>query len=90
MALQTKICCCNHYVLLIFSLLCTIIVLTQTAVALPKPSSSSSLPASTANATTNTRMLSVLEQDTKLQRIKTGVLTPGQQVINAVPDKGKF
>ncbi|KAI8118734.1 hypothetical protein CVS40_9699 [Lucilia cuprina] len=103
--------CRNRFVLLIFSLLCTIIVLTQQAVALTIPTSqraSGSSPSfSTASFSSSEslvmilpqvnasegKMLSVLEQETSFNNnndnmaVLVDVLTPGQQVINAVPDK---
>ncbi|KNC34547.1 hypothetical protein FF38_00522 [Lucilia cuprina] len=108
---QNMFGCRNRFVLLIFSLLCTIIVLTQQAVALTIPTSqraSGSSPSfSTASFSSSEslvmilpqvnasegKMLSVLEQETSFNNnndnmaVLVDVLTPGQQVINAVPDK---
>ncbi|XP_065360859.1 uncharacterized protein LOC135954596 [Calliphora vicina] len=99
---QNMFCYRNRFVLLIFSLLCTIIVLTQPAVALTIPAQpalvSFSSPASSSseslvmilpqvNGSKGKMASSVLEQEFSFNKAVVDVLTPGQQVINAVPDK---
>ncbi|KAM7358562.1 uncharacterized protein ACRADG_003490 [Cochliomyia hominivorax] len=84
---QTVFYCHNRNVLLIFSLLCTIIVLTQQAVAFPKPqTSSSNFSFSAYESLPQVSGSGIVEDETTFNQ-DLDVLTPGQQVINAVPDK---
>lgn len=108
LSFENMFCYRNRFVLLIFSLLCTIIVLTQPAVALtipPQPASFSSSNSSSSASSSSPESLvmilpqvngsngkmasSVLQLETSFNKA-VDVLTPGQQVINAVPDNGKF
>lgn len=102
---QNVFCCHNRFVLLIFSLLCTIIVLTQQSVALtipPQPATASSSSSASSyeslvmifpevsGSNDNNKMASELEEGTGFNKKAADVLTPGQQVVNAVPVEGKF
>lgn len=98
-------CCCpKRFALLMLSLLCTIIILTEQAVAyvVQPPTATASLShiplneslveilprANTSNS--SIELLAASGQERSLNRLLMNSLTPGQQVINAVPYNGKF